>query len=467
MRGRICWRPAGTLTALMGVALAVAGCQGMSGSHEAGGMVGSGMIYQAGYQPGHGIQGQWRHPIPTNPPPALVRLWHQQPAGPAIQPAVQPGVLPPAMPPGDPTGKTQAQMHPYAETLGLYMPPQPPGPLPTELNKVSHPPYTVAPPDVLTIEAVRLTLPDADKLQPGDIVNIQVSGTLPDQPILGKYRVGADGRVHLGFSYGSIKIGGMTLDQAQRAIRDHLAPPRGILRNPQVFIGLEQRPDPQLDLGGQRLRAEGGRDGALREYLVRPDGTIHLGAYGCVYVAGLTLNQVKWVVERHLSQYFIDPLVAVDVRSYGSKVYYVILDYGGAAPDGVAAVNQQVFRFPYTGNETVLDAIAQVSGLPAQASQRRIWVARPSPCHAHCNQILPVDWKAIVQGASTCTNYQIFPGDRIYVSHDPFVATDRFLNRLLQPIDRVFNSMILGTSAVNGFRGGGGGGGNILVPVGP
>ena len=49
---------------------------------------------------------------------------------------------------------------------------------------------------------------------------------------------------------------------------------------------------------------------------------------------------------------------------------------------------------------------------------RRIWVARPTPANHACNQILPVDWLAITQGGSTRTNYQLFPGDRVYVKAD-------------------------------------------------
>ena len=38
----------------------------------------------------------------------------------------------------------------------------------------------------------------------------------------------------------------------------------------------------------------------------------------------------------------------MDVQGFNSKLYYVILDGGGAG--------QQVVRLPVTGNETVLDA---------------------------------------------------------------------------------------------------------------
>ena len=113
------------------------------------------------------------------------------------------------------------------------------------------------------------------------------------------------------------------------------------------------------------------------------------------------------MVEKHLSQYLQDPQVSVDVFAYNSKVYYVIFDGAGY---GV-----QVFRLPITGNETVLDAVSRVNGLAAVASKRRMWLARPSPANCGANQIMPIDWNAITQSASTATNYQIFPGDRIYV----------------------------------------------------
>ena len=53
--------------------------------------------------------------------------------------------------------------------------------------------------------------------------------------------------------------------------------------------------------------------------------------------------------------------MSVDVLAYNSKVYYVIMDGGG--------YGQQIVRLPCTGNETVLDAIAQVNGLPQVASK--------------------------------------------------------------------------------------------------
>ena len=51
------------------------------------------------------------------------------------------------------------------------------------------------------------------------------------------------------------------------------------------------------------------------ERLVRPDGKISLGFYGDVYVAGLTVPEVKEKIVRHLQKYLSDEalgLVEVD-----------------------------------------------------------------------------------------------------------------------------------------------------------
>lgn len=141
------------------------------------------------------------------------------------------------------------------------------------------------------------------------------------------------------------------------------------------------------------------------EHLVRPDGTVGLGVYGSVPVAGLTLPQVKVAVEEHLSKWLLRPEVSVDVSAFNSKFYYVIRDFAG---DG-----EQVQRFPLTGNDTVLDAIAAVGGAKPDV-KRKVWVARPG-ANGGADQILPVDWKGITEKGETKTNYQLLASDRVYI----------------------------------------------------
>ncbi|HOA52459.1 MAG TPA: hypothetical protein PKI05_09385, partial [Thermogutta sp.] len=113
--------------------------------------------------------------------------------------------------------------------------------------------------------------------------------------------------------------------------------------------------------------------------------------------------------------------------------------------------DDSVIRLPCTGNETVLDAIAQVGGI-SQVSSKRIWIARPSPAGTGCEQILPVDWNAITRGGNTATNYQVMPGDRIFIAHDDMIAFHAWIDKTVAPVERLFGFTGLGTSTVRSLQ---------------
>ena len=228
--------------------------------------------------------------------------------------------------------------------------------------------------------------------------------------------------------------------------------PPYVVEPPDILL-IEATPDVTLDnrpIAGQ--------------HLVRPDGTISLGVYGSVYVAGSTLEEVRDAVtaQIHVSVTKLEGVkadqvletikkgVVVDVLAYNSKVYYVITDGGG--------YGEQVYPIASTGNETVLDAMSKINGLPSVASKKRIWVARAT---THCDhpEILPVDWCGITRRGCADTNYQIFPGDRVYVDSDKWIRTDSFLAKRLNPIERILGTILLGSSTVNSIKSGGTGAG--------
>jgi polysaccharide export outer membrane protein len=107
---------------------------------------------------------------------------------------------------------------------------------------------------------------------------------------------------------------------------------------------------------------------------------------------------------------------------------------------------------PITGSETVLDGISQIFGLPAVSSKRRIWIARRS-ADGTTDQVLPVDWCGVSQRGSTSTNYQIMPGDRIYVDSNRWVRFDTKMARFLSPFERVLGITLLGSETVNSISG--------------
>ena len=294
-----------------------------------------------------------------------------------------------------------------------------------ELAKVSLPPYVIEPPDILLIDALRIVPKPPFRIQSFDSLQVIVEGTLLEQPINGIYVVEPGGLLDLGPSYGKVAVGGKSLDEAQDAVFRHL---KRVLREPQVSLTLAQAAGQQQVSG---------------EHLVGPDGTINLGTYGSVYVTGMTLDEAKEAIEGQLDKFLDAPLVSVDVFSYNSKVYYVITE-GAGQGDNVA-------RFPVTGNETVLDAIAQINGL-SKLSSKEIWIARPAPSGVGCDQVLPVDIDAIMRGGATATNYQILPGDRVFIAQDPWIAFNGIIEKVTAPFEQILGTTLLGAQTVYTFQ---------------
>jgi protein involved in polysaccharide export with SLBB domain len=318
--------------------------------------------------------------------------------------------------------------------------------IPRELQKASIPLYRVEPPDILSIEIVNNIRPAKDPLRAGDVVLIRASGLMPIDPmedevekalkqVNGEYLVQTDGTVDLGPHYGSVLVEGMTPTQARIAVERHFREVKGFA-DPHVGLNLPNVNGKQLITG---------------EHLVRPDGTVNLGIYGSVYVAGMTLDEVRQAVEAHLAHFIHMPEIAVDVLSYNSKVVYVITDGGGNG--------EQVVKLPFTGNETVLDAIASIEGL-SQVSSKKMWVARPAPNGVELAQTMPVDYRAITQDGITTTNYQLLPGDRVYIKADCLIAADNFIAKVVTPVSRLFGVVLLGNGTVRALQQGSDGGNN-------
>jgi len=297
--------------------------------------------------------------------------------------------------------------------------------MPRELQMVALPTYVIEPPDILSIEAIHIVPRAPYELRTGDILSIQAQGTLPDAPIAGTYPVEPGGLVNLGLPYGAVKVAGMTTEQAHAEITRQL---EQLLREPHVSVSL-------LQISGLQQIAG--------EHLVGPDGTVTLGSYGSVSVVGLTLEQAKFTIEQFLSQYLEDPVIAVDVFAYNSKVYYVVMQGAG--------LGDSVVRFPITGKETVLDAIANVNGLTSLSS-KRIWIARPTHDMSEV-QVLPVDWNAITASGAPTTNYQLMPNDRVFIAEDQWVAFDTRIGKLTAPFERLMGFALLGQGTAARYSG--------------
>lgn len=314
-------------------------------------------------------------------------------------------------------------INPYTPALDAPLPQA--AQTPVELNKVSLPSYRIEPPDILQIEMLKLVPLPPYRAEVFDVLTVRVINTLVDQPIEGYYMIEAEGTMNLGPAYGSVRVAGMTTDQMTQAITQHL---RRVLANPVVSVQLARVAGAQPITG---------------QYLVGPDGSINLRQYGVVPVAGKTVTEARIAIQKHLAHYLDSPELSVDVLAYNSKVYYVITQGAG--------LGDNVRRLPVTGNETVLDAIANVNGL-SQLSSKKIWIARPAPNHFGCEQILPVDWDAVTQGGQTGTNYQVLPGDRVFIAEDKVITLTNMITKITGPAERVLGLSSLTTNVVRGFQ---------------
>jgi len=296
---------------------------------------------------------------------------------------------------------------------------------PHELAMRPLPAYRIEPPDVIQIEMLKLVPLQPYRAGIFDVLQIRANA-LPDRPIDNYFMVQADGTIDLGPPYGSVKVAGMTKDEMRAALNKWL---RQWLREPDVYV---------------QLARVSGAQPVTGQYLVAPDGTVNLRLYGRVNVEGKTVAEARIAIQNRLKQFLESHSLSVSVVAYNSKVYYVITQGAG--------LGDSVRRLPITGKETVLDALGQTNGL-SQVSSKNIWLVRSLASDPAKGKILPIDWDAITQRGATATNYQILPGDRVFIAEDPLVTRTNLISKKTAPIERIMGIISLTTSTVGSLNG--------------
>jgi protein involved in polysaccharide export with SLBB domain len=192
-----------------------------------------------------------------------------------------------------------------------------------------------------------------------------------------------------------------------KGLRDATGPPSVIPRELDKRVG----PPYVIEPGDGLLVQPASLDSPVRlpgDQTVLSDGTISLGSYGQMLVAGKTLVQIEAEVNALIGGTVKDAgKIVVRLVTRDSKVYYVLGEVNSPG------------AFAWRGRETVLDAILAAGGLTTNASRNNIILTRPTPPDS-CRVVLPVCYTDIVQVGDTKTNYQVCAGDRIYVPSRTF-----------------------------------------------
>ena len=314
-------------------------------------------------------------------------------------------------------------------------------------------------------EGAMFSLPN--RIAAPDIIQIEVLEALPGRPISGERLVRPDGTITLGF-YGDIKVSGLTTAQVKERViirlrsflpdeslgliaemddgqpkgeprpeappADLPLPPETPKLPPEPGELLPPEPDPRPvakpkktaivakpSPGRTRLAAMRQQDDfkppgqqpdpARAE--VSGENPVARPAFGDPVARETpggdeweeSLKQMPFMTSTSPRSIRVHPRdsdrVSVEVASYNSRVYFVLGEVN--APG----------RLPWTGNETVLDALQFAGGLDPNSNASNVQLARPSrgkkPAKVH-----QIDLKAIYNGDAK-SNLQIFPGDRLVV----------------------------------------------------
>jgi len=158
---------------------------------------------------------------------------------------------------------------------------------------------------------------------------------------------------------------------------------------------------------------------------LRPDGYVTLYLLGDVFAAGKSPEQFAAEIEEKLLKYYQDVTVQCQVTGYNSKVYYVA---------GETRAGSQ----PYTGRETVLDAILN-AGIPRSSWPEKLIVMRPDG-NGGVTKRMTINFQDMIRKGDLTNNAMLEEGDILYLPTNPFAAIGGHVRNLIAPVDPILNA---------------------------
>ena len=238
------------------------------------------------------------------------------------------------------------------------------------------------------------------RIQPGDFVRINVAGVLPEHPIANELRVSEEGWITLGAIYGRAQVAGLTIDEATTSTKDLL---QKSVRAPSVtleFAAPLQPPTlPKL---------------ATIDRL----GSVALGGIGRLSLGNLHAAEAERIIATAVRESTgFNMRCTIEVK-YRDRFYYLIAK-SGSNPF-------QVERVRLEGGERVIDALSS-GGTEGNTKVSlydgtTVMISRPVGGKMGKDEVLKVDWEAILLGTDSETNYELRPGDKVVVNLDAAAA---------------------------------------------
>jgi len=160
---------------------------------------------------------------------------------------------------------------------------------------------------------------------------------------------------------------------------------------------------------------------------VRSDGIIAVNLIGEVKVSGLTPAEIADLLAQKLAAYYQkDALdIAVQIAEFKSKVLFVIGQVVAGGPK------------PYTGNDTVINVLAEAK-LNGSAWPQKVVIVRANE-DPHVRQRVTVDVEEMFETGSTTQNFLLEEGDVVYIPASPLAKAGLVFRQVIYPLIPVSN----------------------------
>ncbi len=184
---------------------------------------------------------------------------------------------------------------------------------------------------------------------------------------------------------------------------------------PPDVLTITVRPDPQIE----------------RELTVRPDGRISFDLIGDVEARGRTVEEVRLDIATRLKEFIVQPDVTVLLTTSQSRTFFIL-----------GEVNRPG-AYPIIGDVSAVHALGLGGGPTRMASLDNAKLVRPSP---EGELTYPIHFGAITEHGYGATNYQLQPGDVVYVPPNLSARIGYALQLIFFPLQQVLG---LGGTVIN------------------
>ncbi len=184
---------------------------------------------------------------------------------------------------------------------------------------------------------------------------------------------------------------------------------------------------------------------------INPDGKISLPLLGDVKIVGMTAKEIGLKLTELLRPYYKDPKVQVAVAGYNSKKYYMFGmvggDTGGVGGGGGGGTDRGGSARPYTGRDTLLDALAG-AGVNFLADRSRVKIIRAHPDKDQ-RKTITVDVDKMIREGDLTMNVLLEPNDIVFVPPTAIGWVGLRLQEMLFPFNPIIQSYLYPASVID------------------